>query len=657
MRTTTGLRVSAAAAGAVCALAILPGGANAAFDAAHDTQCEGTSSIAGIGASFQRQAHLAWGAQMLQPDPAAAEDNGFGRATFANGGCVDFRVGSSSGMKVTYEPRGSGDGRNAMGASTSAGVAGVRNTDFQFAAADEPPSTGQLEKANQGPSTASTTDDAVLLTVPVAQSSVATVVKLPAGCTVPGSARRMTRAVLEGAFAANANYTQWGQILPGITGAGCDTAPVKRVVRLDSSGTTFAFKNYLRDIDTSDFTSALTNQQWPNDTGATQVVKPTSNGAGPLLDTLNGLAGGGIGYADLAAARARGFDSNVEPAKIPGSNPPVDNPKAGQVDESDTTFWVSVANRKNEFRSPALGDTAGTSNTGSNCRNTSYQNGTSPTLPAVTESWANVNASASETDYPLCALTYELVWQDMLKANVGIAADKKPYTQGQARAVKDYLGYVLNANGGQVALAANGYQGLPTVDEKTGGAAKGSMLEVAQAAQSSLTWNGNPVVVTPPGGGDTGGGDTGGNGGGNTGGGNNPTPVPAPAPAPKPAPAPAPAPKPAPAPAPAPAAKVTLSKAVGVKGRRIALTVSPSAAGKLSVTATTRKGKKRLTIGKGTLTVKKGGKLLLVVTPSGAGKRALTPGRTEKVTFKVTFTAKTGKKTTVTKTVKVKIKR
>lgn len=643
MRTIIGLRVSAAAAGAVCALAILPGGANAAFDAAHDAQCESTSTIAGIGASFQRQAHLAWGAQMLTPDPAAAEDNGFGRATALNGGCADFRVGATAGKKVTFEPRGSGDGRTAVGAAN-----GTRNTDFQFAAADEPPNPTQLAQANDGP-TKATTDDAVLLTVPVAQSAVATVVKLPAGCTVAGSGRQMTRAALEGAFAANTSYTTWGQILPGIAGTDCADKPVKRVVRLDSSGTTFAFKNYLRDIDASDFTDKISNQQWPNDTGATAVVKPTANGAGALLDTLNGLADGGIGYADLAAARARGFDSTVQPANIPGSNPPVANPNAGQVDESDTTFWVSVANRDNQFRSPALSDAKGTSNTGSNCRNTKYQNGTSSTLPAVTESWINVNASASTTDYPLCALTYELVWQDMLKANAGIAADKKPYTQGHARAVKDYLGYILNANGGQAALAPNGYQGLPAVDDATGGAAKGSILEIAQAAQGALTWNGS-TVVTPPGGGDTGGGDT---GGGTPGGGTTTPTTPLPAPTPSPAPTPAPAPKPAET----PAAKVTVSKAAGVKGRRIALTVSPSAAGKLSVTATTRKGKKTLTIGRGTLTVKKGGKLLLVVTPSGAGKRALTPGRTEKVTFKVTFTAKTGKKTTVTKTVKVKIKR
>ena len=40
------------------------------------------------------------------------------------------------------------------------------------ARADEPPTTAQLKAANEGP-TASTADDASLLTVPVAQSAIA----------------------------------------------------------------------------------------------------------------------------------------------------------------------------------------------------------------------------------------------------------------------------------------------------------------------------------------------------------------------------------------------------------------------------------------------------------------------------------------------------
>jgi hypothetical protein len=656
MRTITGLRISAAAAGAICALAVLPVGANAAFDTAHDAQCENGVTIAGIGASFQRQAHLAWGARIMAPDAADPEDNGFGVASTVNGGCASFRVGGQ--QQVTFEPQGSGEGRAAMGAT------GVRNSNYQFGAADEPPTEAQLKIANEGPTTA-TTDDAVLLTVPVAQSSVAPVIKLPAGCTVPADGRQMTREILEGAFAGKAGYTLWGQVLPGIVGTDCADKPVQRVVRFDSSGTTFALKNYLRDVNASDFPTSLGNTSWPNDTAGTPTatVRPTSKGAGALLDTLNNLAGGGIGYADLAAARNRGFDSNVLPGTItpPGGGAPVVNPDAGKPDPADTTFWVRVQGRDQQFRSPALNDTKGTTNTGSNCREAKYTDAATGKIPAVTQSWYGVNANASTAAYPLCALTYELVWQDMAKANVNLGATMPAYTQDQARSVKDYLGYVVNAGGGQAALAPNGYQGLPSIDSTSGAAVPSSILDVAEVAQRSITWNGAPIVAPPTGGGDTGGdgGNTGGDGGntggdgGNTGGGSTTTPV---VTTPSVA-TPLPVAPVVPATPATPAAKVTVTKAVGAKGRRIVLTVSPSAAGKLAVSATTLSGKKTVTIGKGTLTVKKGGKLVLTITPSSAGKRALKPGRTVKVTFKVTFTAKTGKKSTVTKTVKVKIKR
>lgn len=654
MRTITGLRVSAAAAGAVVALAVIPTGANAAFDSAHDTQCESADTIAGVGASFQRQAQLAWGAQQLAPDPAAAEQNGFGYATTPNGGCSAFRVDATNGKKVTYEPRGSGDGRNAMGANTTltpTRLAGIRNTRFQFAGADEPPTTGQLAAANAGPTDA-TTDDAVLLTLPVAQSSVATVVQLPAGCTVAPADRKISRVALEGAFAGSANYTQWSQVLPGIAGAGCATKPVKRVVRFDNSGTTFAFKNYLRDVGPNgpiDFPTSQANRDWSNDAGATGVERAATNGAGPQLDLLKGrTTDGGIGYADLAASRARGFDSAVLP---------VGNPNAGQPDPADTSFWVSVEGRDGTYRSPALSDSAGTTSTGSNCREAVYSDPATGKLPAVTESWTNVNGNGSTAAYAICSLTYALVWQDMVKANVGIPAGQPAYTQDQARAVKDYLGYILNIGGGQSQLAPNGYQGLPSVDPGTSAAVPSSVLDVAEAGRRTITWNGAPVVVTPPPTGDGGGTPT-------TPTTTTPTPTtttPVVVPTTTtPAPTtttPAPVPTTPTKPATTPAAKLTISKAVGIKGRRISLTVSPSAAGKIAVTATTVRGKKTVTLGKGTVTVKKGGRLVLSLTPSKAGKRALPVGRRVTVKFKVTFTATTGKKVTVTKSIRVKVKR
>jgi hypothetical protein len=99
------------------------------------------------------------------------------------------------------------------------------------------------------------------------------------------------------------------------------------------------------------------------------------------------------------------------------------------------------------------------------------------------------------------------------------------------------------------------------------------------------------------------------------------------------------------------------AKAVAVKGRKVTLTVSPSAAGRVTVSASTGTGKKRVTVGSGSATAKKAGPLKLTVKPSSKGKKALRAGRTAKIAFKVTFTRADGQKITVTRTIKVKIKR
>lgn len=220
MRNTYGLRLGAGVIGALSALAVLPGAAGAAFDAGHAAQCQGATSINGAGASFQNSAHLAWGASVLTT-PASAV--GFGYAPNAAGGCTSFKLSGDGGSNaVDYGAGGSGAGRLVVGASTTPGQEGVRDTTKHFGAADEPPTVAQLKAANDGPDKlAGTADDAILHTIPVAQSSVAVAVRLPDGCTVPAGDRVITKTRLEGAFAASANADTWGEIMPTISGAGC----------------------------------------------------------------------------------------------------------------------------------------------------------------------------------------------------------------------------------------------------------------------------------------------------------------------------------------------------------------------------------------------------------------------------------------------------
>jgi ABC-type phosphate transport system substrate-binding protein len=436
------IRAGFAAAGMATVLAMVPAGANAAFDANHDAQCENAASISGIGASFQLNAQVAWGAatgpfDTTNPAPAS----GFGYAPAAAGGCSAFTVG---GQRVTYQPAGSGDGRNAFGAT-----AGVRNTRYAFGGADEPHNPTQLTAANNGPDgVAGGTDDAVLHTIPVAQSAVAVNIQLPTGCAVAESstARRISKTALAGAFAGSASFDTWGEILPSITGTGCAAKQFKRVVRLDSSGTTFAFKRYLSAVTPAPY-AGLGNTAWPADTGATATVRPTSNGAGAQLAALKQqTVNGGIGYADLATSRTEGFDWSGA---------------------SDSTVWLNVQRLVGtSYASPTATD-----GVGANCTSVEYRNGGSTTLPTTTASWINVDAVQTEVNYPLCALTYAMAWQQPSKANVGVPAGQPVITQDQARAVKDRLGYILNTTapsgtlkgGGQTELVAAGYQQLPSL--------------------------------------------------------------------------------------------------------------------------------------------------------------------------------------------------
>lgn len=452
----TGIAVGAVSA----AFVVLPGNASAAFDAAHDETCEmsAATTLAGVGASFQRDAQLAWGAEVANPNPGGPLASGFGyldlfnASTNATGqGCASAAVGGTT--SVTYEPTGSGAGRRAFGASTTPGQSGVRDTRFAFGGADEAPTAAEILAANRGADQAvGGGDDAVLRTIPVAQSSVAVVVKLPGNCTVAAGStqRRISRTALAAIF-TGASTTSWSTLLPSASGSDCSKS-VRRVVRLDSSGTTFAFKNYLRAIDPTNFPTSQGNTVWPNDTGSSAVLRGAANGAGAQLDALNANADGGIAYADLATARDKGFDWQTGPGAA-----------------GDQTFWLYVERSTGAYASPAVNNNVGVTgaNRGSNCATTEYLNAGGAPLPSTTESWYDVTANETTGGYSLCALTYALAWERPSQANNGSL--QTPISQDQARAARDYLGFVVEdktvaagtPRAGQSQLAAAGYQKLP----------------------------------------------------------------------------------------------------------------------------------------------------------------------------------------------------
>lgn len=487
-----GLGAVASLAAAVAIAGVVPGSAAAAFPTTDDSTCENSTtsaySLIGGGASFARVAQLSWGAAIVAQDTSAQTNNGFG-AAFTSPLCSAYAIGGAA--SVQYAPLGSGAGRAAFGAT---GTANQRHTGavvthygrpVDFGGADEAPRAGELTNANAG-DTSTAADDATLHTIPVAQSSIAIDVQLPDGCTVANGSganqRRIQDTRAENAFAGDAAVDTWGELfgtaaVSGTSGGvDCDNVLFNRVVRLDSSGTTFQFKRFLERTNGGRGWSALANVDWTN--RATRLLAGARNGAGAQLTALSGLTttsggvGGGIAYADLATSRVRGFNWSGA---------------------SDQSFWAYVNGyRSTTYYSPASGVTGDTSATptGANCATAAYADSRTGTLPAnTTASWFDVDATTSSLTFPICALTYALAWEDAVPVNAGIAGTANDITVERARANIDRLWYIVQdtATGrcGQDQLAGSDYQALPA-----------AVRSRAQAGVRAMTWNGASATQT-----------------------------------------------------------------------------------------------------------------------------------------------------------------
>lgn len=463
------------AAVAVGGLGALPGTAGAAFDSNHDQLCETVDSFDGVGASFQRLAQHSWGAEILAPDPLTRAAVGFGYASTANGGCASFAVGREV---VEYSPGGSGAGRAAFGMAAANSRPTVLADVYNFGATDEPPNATEIDNARRGDTGVAWDDDTSVLIVPAVASAIPVVVRVPDGCSVSAADRELDGATIEGAFAGDAGYERWGDLFPGTisgtvtgTATACADQEFVRVVRQDSSGTTFAFKGFLDDVDPAERWPTYANTAWP--AGVTTVVPGARRGAGALLDQLSAQSvSGGIGYADIATARSREYGYG-----------------ASTNDANDVRFWVRVERASDgAFVSPAeYASTTGDNTSGrkgANCDRVVYSN--VPTTTVDEPGWLNVTATPTSADYPICTLSYILAWKDPADFNRGFnnsdASFTSPFTQDQAAALRDYLGYILNTNSGgsSTTLLANDYAPLAANVRSVATGANG----IAQ-----LTWN------------------------------------------------------------------------------------------------------------------------------------------------------------------------
>jgi ABC-type phosphate transport system substrate-binding protein len=422
-------RLAGACAAAAAMAAVTAAPASAEFSL---PPCGG-GEIQGSGATFQTNAHNVWGPNFEI-------------------GCID--PGTAT---VSYDSTGSGTGRTRF-----------LNRNFDqaaFAGTDEAPGDASGAAARDlvtgieaGPSG---TDDGVLETIPVTASSIAVIVNLPDTCTVEtpvgGDDPRpaLEKDDVENIYAGGVD--NWGDV-PAMDDA-CDV-PINRVVRFDSSGTTFEFKKFLETVDAAhgDTTNwpGFGNTAWPDTTVNAGVA------GGPALAEKVAADDGSIGYVVLADARDAGFQRST----------------TGTDDE----YWLPLrsgapGSTTDPFVDPSKAGVT-SSTRGANCDAAQYSEaGTNPpALPGTTQSepgWSRVGGFNSASGYSICALTYMLAWRD--------AADVEDpngvINESRQRTVRDYLDYILSP-AGQGDAELEDYSVLPT-----------DVLETAGEGAARVCWD------------------------------------------------------------------------------------------------------------------------------------------------------------------------
>ncbi|MDA0184767.1 hypothetical protein OJ997_30980 [Solirubrobacter phytolaccae] len=580
-------------------------------------------------------------------DAVAARGASFQTAAFT-GFTTAFRSATEPGCgatapAVTLDPAGSGAGRQALGVRNSvSNPNGDRDASIRLAASDEPLTDTDRTQIAQGTVDANgvnvtTADDNTPHLIPVAIGSVAIMLHLPDGCDytaatnrpLDGSRPSLDNNTLEAALAGDASANTWGEVIPGVD-ATCAAKPVVRVVRSDSSGTTFALKQLLARINPTRGWAALPNTSWPN-IAANPVARSTATGGGALrtaLDTglvattvrdngttpapaqaINFANEGGIGYADLATARG-------------GTNQPFTWNDAA----TDKTFWIAL--QVGTAADPKAGTTYADPQSAGDGYKTSVSNGalkprgsscgavTPRAIPATTQDlWSQVDATATGQGYPGCTLTYQVAFDDYATVYCN-----SPEEERKARTVKDWLTLELST-AGQASLTTNDYAPLPA-----------AAYAVALAGSNAVGWkkNGSPGRPCSP---------------------QQEQPKPEVTPTPTPVTPGAPNP---PAPAP-PSNAFTLSSA-RVSGTTIKLSLQFPGAGKITVATTSAKPKKGKAVKLATknVAITKAGASSVSLSLDSKAKKALKTNKSLKFTVSITYTPNGGAAKTVTKTVTVK---
>jgi ABC-type phosphate transport system substrate-binding protein len=257
-------------------------------------------------------------------------------------------------------------------------------------------------------------------------------------------------------------------------------------VRLDHSGTTHIFKEYLTLINAGEWeaeaypeeiggkktgcgaakgpekeswaktASECENQRWPLEA---EIVRGTESGNPGVVKRVNEVPGS-IGYADLAVARKEKFFSEKG---LGGENVKGTGSKQG---EQKAEYWAPVQNTAEPATELGYADPSSTGDvtaaSQSNCAGTVFTEVGGKKFPPATtrEAWNEAKAELAEKKYAICGLTYDLALRE-LEPYTG-----ETFTTGKEAqtTVRDYLRWAVNAKaeGGGAFIKASDYEKLPS---------------------------------------------------------------------------------------------------------------------------------------------------------------------------------------------------
>ncbi len=414
-----------------------------------------------------------------------------------------------SSSTITYTATSSGAGLEEFGntvghflpekdsvAFTSGAAIKDKNGDVLdfFVGTDDAPTPKELGEAAVAAGTLH--NQKAEITIPIAQAPVAVMLSLPAACKLhvgskvdinnttlpqlwegttapsgedPGGVHAQNGYAINtwGALFSQLGYTKITSGTPTssqfLDEGGC-SEEIKPQVRQTSSGTSFAYKSYLAQVYPTVWSGfAADAPTWPNSsvvtqnpkTGSVEVLKNDSGGHLVQNTAANPSSVGYANAADAASASNGGFTNEVTSSTFSTGAPGTESP-AHQI------VWAEMQNNGLATSGATYTDPV-ISGVG-NCE-------TSKILPAeegfpysYTDSWygllasdPNISEDASAVDYPICALTYDLVFHHY--------SNKHLYGQTTtahevANTVHDLFEYIITQ--GQTDIQSHDYTRYPT---------------------------------------------------------------------------------------------------------------------------------------------------------------------------------------------------